>query len=126
MSVSRVDEEARKRTREALKREAAAQRRKLDALRAEDAAWRAALERDESARKKPSAARTLVEYRRKWDKLLARRMRRRRTNCARRISHSVRIQNDAGGGVSRFSHDGRASRRAPRETSRGVVALASR
>ena len=50
--------------------EAAAQRRKLDALRAEDAAWRAALERDESARKKPSAARTLVEYRRKWDKLL--------------------------------------------------------
>ena len=70
VSVSRVDEEARKRTREALEREAAAQRRKLDALRAEDAAWRAALERDESARKKPSAARTLVEYRRKWDKLL--------------------------------------------------------
>ena len=70
VSVSRVDEEARKRTREALEREAAAQRRKLDALRAEDAAWRAALERDESARKKPSAARTLVEYRSKWDKLL--------------------------------------------------------
>ena len=70
VSVSRVDEEAKKRTREALEREAAAQRRKLDALRAEDAAWRAALERDESARKKPSAARTLVEYRHKWDKLL--------------------------------------------------------
>ena len=70
VSVSRVDEEARKRKREALEREAAAQRRKLDALRAEDAAWRAALERDESARKKPSAARTLVEYRSKWDTLL--------------------------------------------------------
>ena len=68
--ASRVDEEARKRKREAIERETAEQKRKLDALRAEDAAWRAALEGGESARKKPSAARTLDEYRRKWDRLL--------------------------------------------------------
>ena len=68
--TSRVDEEARKRKREAIERETAEQRRKLDALRAEDAAWRAALAGEESARKKPSAARTLDEYRRKWDELL--------------------------------------------------------
>jgi len=68
--TSRVDEEARKRKREAIERETAEQRRKLDALRAEDAAWREALAGGESARKKPSAARTLDEYRRKWDKLL--------------------------------------------------------
>ena len=49
-------------------------------------------ERDESARKKSSAARTPLNIEANGTSYFARRLRRRRTNCARRISHSCANQ----------------------------------
>ena len=76
------------------------------------------------ARKKPSAARSLVEYRSKWDKLLRAAAEEKRANCAR-SDFPIRGKSKM---TPRRRHRDflttrRASRRAPRETSRGVVAL---